>query len=102
MTENKKIYHKLVDGFKTIYNLDFEKVKNEYNKTGGLGKSSDEKRFIVHFGDKKFPEKCNKCVCGHKIQNNCYISKIPIHCQNLSLQQYHFVLLQSNCVKVRG
>ena len=76
MTENKKIYHKLVDGFKTIYDLDFEIVKNEYNKTGGRGCEADEKRFMVHFGvDREFPKQFHKCVCGHKIQNNCYISK---------------------------
>lgn len=41
---------------------------------GGNSKMSNINRFYLKFGRGfKFPEKTDKCVCGHEIRENCYL-----------------------------
>ena len=54
--------------------LNYESVSQEYKYSGG---SNDHhcNYFKLCFKDKDQPKRISKCLCGHQIKENCYISK---------------------------
>lgn len=82
------IYEKLVDGFRRIYNIDFNEAKKTYHKCGGNGTDHDRKRFITNFGDTPFPPTVKKCPCGHAIIKNCYVTEN---------NEYSKIIIVGNC-----
>jgi len=56
------------------YNLSYEEIlENNWKYCGGTnGRHYNYYRLL--FNDAPFPDKTTKCICGHKIKENCYIT----------------------------
>jgi hypothetical protein len=69
--EESKISKQFISGLKS-YNLTQEEIKNWKYCGGNSG--SDLNYFKLKYPDEKIPEYVDKCVCGHNIVQNCYIT----------------------------
>lgn len=65
------ITERFINGLK-IYNLTSEEIKEWKYCGGNTGKELN--RFKEFFKNKELPIYSNKCVCGHTIKKNCYIT----------------------------
>jgi len=54
--------------------IDINNINEYYYMGGNYG--SHKKYFELLFPTNELPDFSNTCVCGHKIQKNCYISKV--------------------------
>lgn len=56
------------------YNLSYEEIlENNWKYCGGTnGRHYNYYRLL--FNDAPFPDKTTKCICGHRIKENCYIT----------------------------
>jgi len=70
--EENKISDKFKKGL-IEYGLSFEEIK-EWKYCGG-NKGRHANYFKIAVPNEQFPPKENKCVCGHDIIENCYITK---------------------------
>lgn len=53
-------------------------IKDYYYCGGTEGEGNNMRHYNYYkliFGDKPFPKLNSKCICEHKITQNCYISK---------------------------
>ena len=56
------------------YNLTYEEIKNGKWKYSGGNAKGHLNYFRTCYGDKKLPDHKFKCICGHAIKENCYIT----------------------------
>jgi len=70
--EESDLYKRFLIGLKDIYDLSFNDIKSwEYAGNNDSGKIYYYLRFPK---SKKLPEYEDKCICGHPIIKNCYIT----------------------------
>ena len=56
------------------YNLTYEEILNGGWKYCGGYKGRHRNYFLIACPDDDFPKQKSHCVCGHKIEENCYIT----------------------------
>jgi hypothetical protein len=64
---------KFIEGLKN-YNLTYNDILNNNFYYCGGDNNSHLNYFKLIYNDKKLPEKKEKCICGHEIRDNCYIT----------------------------
>ena len=64
---------RFIKGLKT-HNLTYEEIKNNKWKYCGGTKGSHLNYFKTCYEGKDLPTHTNNCICGHHIQENCYIT----------------------------
>jgi hypothetical protein len=64
---------KFINGL-TNYGLSYEQIKMSGWKYCGGNKGRHLKYFNLSCPGESVPDKENECVCGHKIEENCYIT----------------------------
>jgi hypothetical protein len=80
---------KFIEGLKN-YNLTYlDIVNNNFHYCGG----NNERHLNYYklcFNNKELPEKIDKCICGHKISENCYITdgKIILTLGNCCIKKF--------------
>jgi len=70
-------------------------IQFKYGGGNGNNSNSDKRHsnyFNLVFGDNEYPDKTDRCPCGHRIKENCYIYK-----ENSS--EYQLVILGNCCIK---
>tara|TARA_R110002012_G_C11247822_1_gene566284 strand:+ start:74 stop:475 length:402 start_codon:yes stop_codon:yes gene_type:complete len=55
------------------YNLTVNDLQNEWYYMGG-NRGDHKKYFEEKYKDDEMPDLTDRCVCGHKIKNNCFIT----------------------------
>jgi hypothetical protein len=60
-------------GLKENYDMEYDNVKNNWKYCGG-NKGRHLNYYTLMFNGAKLPELENKCVCGHNIIENCFIT----------------------------
>ena len=60
-------------GLKENYDMDYDKIRDEWKYCGG-NKGRHLNYYNLMFNNAKLPELENKCVCGHNIIENCFIT----------------------------
>lgn len=72
------------DGYRK-HHIDKTDLTKEYPDTS----YSHVQEFIINFGNRQFPEHKDKCICGHNIVENCYLSS--------SFNNYNDIIIIGNC-----
>lgn len=73
MTSPIKLTNRFIEGLKN-YNLTLEEIQSGNWKYCGGDKGSHLNYFKISCPNENFPEKQAKCICGHDIEENCYIT----------------------------
>lgn len=69
---NDKLSKRFISGLHK-YNLTYEDIKKNWYYMGG--EQGIHKQFFErHFNNEDLPPHNNFCICGHKINHNCFIS----------------------------
>ena len=82
---SKELTEKFINGLKN-YNLSFDDIGNWAYCGGTSGRHKNY--FNLRFPNKEIPSWTNKCVCGHTITENCYITN-----------EERFLVLGNCCIK---
>ncbi len=69
----KHLTEKFISGLKK-YNLSLEDIQKSNWKYCGGNKGRHLNYYKMMFKDKSLPKHEDKCVCGHDIKENCYIT----------------------------
>lgn len=69
----KQLTEKFILGLKK-YNLSLEDIQKTNWKYCGGDRGRHLNYYKLMFKDKSKPNHANKCVCGHEIKENCYIT----------------------------
>lgn len=64
----------------------------QFKYGGGNRNKSHSNYFKLVFGDNEYPDKIDRCPCGHRIKENCYIYKEKS-------DGYELVILGNCCIK---
>lgn len=68
------------------YDVSFKEIVNEWKYAGG-NKNRHLNYFKMMFPTKNIPKEKEKCICGHSIQENCYITD----------KNHKYILVLGNC-----
>jgi hypothetical protein len=69
------------------YNINLETLKKKWKYCGG-NTGRHYEYFLIACKDEILPDDANKCLCGHKIKENCFIT-----------DGYYIITLGNCCVK---
>ena len=72
-TASLELTTKFIKGLKN-YNLTYDEIKNSNWKYCGGRTGHHLNYFKLCFKNNKLPDIVNECVCGHHIEENCYIT----------------------------
>ena len=72
--KNDKYIEKFIKGLQK-YDIPYSDIKEgKWRYVGGDTQTRHINYYKLRFGHSDFPEKQNKCICGHPIKENCYLS----------------------------